>query len=178
MDKKTGIILNNQMNDFSSPGIPNAFGYDPSPINYIQPGKRPLSSSSPVIVEIQSSVPNVSSQIRFGLGCSGGSRIPSCTLNSLLNILEFESGLAQGIDHSRIHHQLIPHQVELEFGGSKMFKIFESLQDKGHVVVWKGRGYGGSVSSAYGVEVIYEKGQSPRVVAVSDSRNMGLSAAW
>uniref|UniRef100_L2FR44 Gamma-glutamyltranspeptidase n=1 Tax=Colletotrichum fructicola (strain Nara gc5) TaxID=1213859 RepID=L2FR44_COLFN len=51
MVPETGVIMNNEMNDFSIPGSSNAFGYVPSPANYIRPGKRPLSSISPVIVE-------------------------------------------------------------------------------------------------------------------------------
>lgn len=48
---ETGIIMNNEMNDFSIPGTSNAFGFVPSPSNYILPGKRPLSSISPAIAE-------------------------------------------------------------------------------------------------------------------------------
>src|ERR1700753_2580604 len=48
---ETGVIMNDEMNDFSIPGQKNAFGYLPSPSNYIKPGKRPLSSITPVIVE-------------------------------------------------------------------------------------------------------------------------------
>ncbi|UKZ83985.1 hypothetical protein TrVFT333_011801 [Trichoderma virens FT-333] len=48
---ETGVIMNNEMNDFSIPGVSNSFGYIPSPANYIRPGKRPLSSISPIIAE-------------------------------------------------------------------------------------------------------------------------------
>ena len=52
MVPETGVILNNEMNDFSIPGSSNAFGYIPSPSNYIRPGKRPLSSITPTIVRL------------------------------------------------------------------------------------------------------------------------------
>lgn len=45
-----GIVWNNEMDDFSIPGQPNSFGFAPSPTNYIQAGKRPLSSMSPMVV--------------------------------------------------------------------------------------------------------------------------------
>ena len=47
----TGLVLNNQMDDFSSPGTANQYGLAPAPANYIRPGKRPLSSMSPLVVE-------------------------------------------------------------------------------------------------------------------------------
>ncbi|RAL63550.1 hypothetical protein DID88_003594 [Monilinia fructigena] len=51
MIPETGVIMNNEMNDFSIPGAINAFGYSPSPANFIKPNKKPLSSISPTIVE-------------------------------------------------------------------------------------------------------------------------------
>ncbi|KAI8970606.1 gamma-glutamyltransferase [Pilobolus umbonatus] len=74
MDPTTGVILNNEMDDFSIPGTPNMFGLFPSAYNYIEPGKRPLSSITPVIVETDS-------KFELALGGSGGSMIPTATLN-------------------------------------------------------------------------------------------------
>jgi len=69
LDPTTGIILNNEMDDFSIPGIPNAFGLWPSPYNYPQPRKRPLSSIAPAIIE------NSDGSLNLVIGASGGSRI-------------------------------------------------------------------------------------------------------
>jgi gamma-glutamyltranspeptidase/glutathione hydrolase/leukotriene-C4 hydrolase len=67
--KTTGIIYNNEMDDFSIPGAANIYGLPPSPSNYIKPGKRPMSSMSPIIVVDEND------DIRLVLGASGGSRI-------------------------------------------------------------------------------------------------------
>ncbi|ORZ08619.1 gamma-glutamyltransferase, partial [Absidia repens] len=74
MDPATGVIFNDQMDDFSIPGTPNMFGLSPSKNNYVAPGKRPLSSITPAIVEHDNSLELV-------LGGSGGSTILTSTLN-------------------------------------------------------------------------------------------------
>lgn len=67
----TGIILNNEMDDFSSPKEKNFYGLPPSPLNFIKPDKRPASSMTPSIVLTQAGDP------LYVLGASGGSKILS-----------------------------------------------------------------------------------------------------
>jgi hypothetical protein len=65
--------MNNEMDDFASPGRPNYFGLAPSPLNYPAPGKRPLSSMSPTLVFFQG-------KIRLVHGASGGPKIITAVL--------------------------------------------------------------------------------------------------
>ena len=106
----TGVVLNNEMNDFSIPGATNAFGYVPSPDNYIRGGKRPLSSISPTIVEFLSN-----STFYFATGAAGGSRIITSTIQSLWHVLDQNMTAAEAVAAPRFHDQLEPNVLEMEY---------------------------------------------------------------
>lgn len=69
--KRTGIIFNTGMNDFSVPGQKNQFGLLASPGNYIASQKRPQSSMAPTIVA------NTNGTVRLIIGAAGGTKIPT-----------------------------------------------------------------------------------------------------
>ncbi len=74
--EQTGIILNNEMADFSPPNTFSFYGLPPSPANFIRPGKRPLSSMTPAIVVDDSSGRCC---VRLVVGAAGGIRITTST---------------------------------------------------------------------------------------------------
>ncbi|KAJ1980410.1 hypothetical protein H4R34_002467 [Dimargaris verticillata] len=123
MDPVTGIVLNDEMDDFSTHNKSNAFGLRPSPNNKVVAGKRPLSSSVPVILEHDGHVQLVA-------GASGGSRIISAVVQTILNALDYRMDLSQAIDYSRLHHQLLPNEIRVEDGFSAV--VLQDLKAKGH----------------------------------------------
>jgi gamma-glutamyltranspeptidase/glutathione hydrolase len=106
----TGIILNNQMNDFSVPGTANGFGYVPAPANFIRPGKTPLSSMSPVIIEHLTN-----STFYLATGSAGGSRIITAVLQILWNVLDRSLDVKEALSTPRFHDQLVPNQTLYEY---------------------------------------------------------------
>lgn len=103
-----GILLNNQMDDFAArPGEPNAFGLMQSEANAVQPGKKPLSSMTPTIV-----VRN--GRAVFACGASGGPRIITASLQTLLNRELFGMPPRQAVAAPRFHHQWFPNELLLE----------------------------------------------------------------
>ena len=124
--KDTGILMNNEMDDFSAaPGIPNQFGLLGAKANEIVPFKRPLSSMTPTIVM-------KNNELFFTTGSPGGSRIISAVLQSILNIIDFEMNLEEATYAQRIHHQWQPDVLEIEFSINE--NIYKDLEDIGYKV--------------------------------------------
>ncbi|TIL59620.1 MAG: gamma-glutamyltransferase [Mesorhizobium sp.] len=104
----TGILLNNEMDDFTQkPGVPNLYGLVQGEANAIAPRKTPLSSMSPTIVAKDGKPFMV-------IGSPGGSRIITITLAAIVNVVDYGMNIQEAIDAPRIHHQWLPDTVYVE----------------------------------------------------------------
>ena len=122
----TGILMNNEMDDFSSKkGVPNAYGLVGFEANEIQGRKRPLSSMTPTIV-LKDGKPYLV------LGSPGGSRIITTVLQVVLNVLEHKMNIKKAVISPRIHHQWLPDVLLVEEGFSS--DTLSLLKAKGHTI--------------------------------------------
>lgn len=124
--KGTGVLLNNEMDDFSAkPGTPNGYGLIGGEANAVQPNKRPLSSMTPTIV-LKDNTPYLIT------GSPGGSRIISTTLQVIVNVIDHGMNIAEASAAPRFHHQWLPDHIRIEKGFSD--DTLELLRKKGHVI--------------------------------------------
>jgi gamma-glutamyltranspeptidase/glutathione hydrolase len=108
----TGILLNNEMDDFSAkPGVPNAYGLVGGDANAVAPEKRPLSSMSPTIVVKDGKTFLVT-------GSPGGSRIITTVLQIIMNVVDHGMNIAEASAAPRMHHQWLPDELRIEEGFS------------------------------------------------------------
>ncbi len=106
----TGFFLNDEMDDFTSkPGVPNIYGLVQGMRNDIEPGKRPLSSMAPTIVTRKGNIVMLT-------GSSGGSRIITIVLETMLNALVYAMSAQQAVDAPRTHMQWLPDEIQYEPG--------------------------------------------------------------
>ncbi|OIP17613.1 MAG: gamma-glutamyltransferase [Comamonadaceae bacterium CG2_30_57_122] len=104
----TGVLLNNEMDDFTAKvGVPNLYGLVQGQANAIAPGKRPLSSMSPTIV-------NKDGKPVLVLGTPGGSRIITAVLLTLLNTIDYGMTVQEAVDAPRFHQQWLPDLTSVE----------------------------------------------------------------
>ena len=158
---KTGIVLNNEMDDFSvKVGVANIYGALGNDKNAIEAGKRPLSSMSPTIV-MRNNKPIVA------LGSPSGTRIISCVLQTIVNNFVYDTGLYQAIALPRFHHQWQPDVLWLEQGLPET--TVTELQSMGYTVQRKSLG-----CSVQAVARIADR----QLIAVSDPRGYGLATGY
>jgi gamma-glutamyltranspeptidase/glutathione hydrolase len=122
---KTGIVLNDEMDDFSlQPGVPNAFGLIGNEQNAVAPGKRPLSSMTPTIAV------GADGGVRVVVGAAGGPTIITATAQVLLNVVDGKQDAQAAIAAPRLHHQWFPDalMVEPELPAATV----AGLQQRGH----------------------------------------------
>ncbi|KAI0305686.1 gamma-glutamyltranspeptidase [Multifurca ochricompacta] len=162
MDPVTGILFNDEMDDFSTPGIPNAFGLWPSPYNYPEGHKRPLSSTAPTIIE------HPDGTFYLALGGSGGSKIFPAILQVILN-LDWGLDISSAIEYGRLHHQLYPEWIEAD--DIYPHELLLDLRAKGHSLHVMDVNRVASVVNA----VMKKDGI---VYAASDSRKNGIAAGY
>jgi len=170
----TGVMLNNQMDDFSiSPGVPNAFGLVGSEANSIAPNKRPLSSMSPTIVLSKDGRPFLT------CGAAGGPKIINATLQNVVRCVDLNESIEQAIASARIHQQWQPDIVyhEPNLGGERQAimndrdpssEVSKHLEKLGHPLK-----VANSLAIAQGIQRT-ERG----LLAVSDPRTEGESVSF
>ncbi|XP_065081880.1 glutathione hydrolase 1 proenzyme-like [Ochlerotatus camptorhynchus] len=122
----TGIIFNNIMDDFSTPGVINSFGVPASPANFVSPGKRPMSSMTPTIVV------DAKGDVRMIVGGAGGTRITTSTVLLVLQSVFFGRNLESTMSAPRLHHQLAPMAADVEQTFDQ--SVINGLRERGHEV--------------------------------------------
>ena len=125
----TGILLNNEMDDFSAkPGVANAYGLVGGDANAVQAGKRPLSSMTPTLV-LKDGKPVLVT------GSPGGARIITTVLQQIVNHIDFGMNPAEAAATPRFHHQWTPDELRVEKGFSP--DTLALLRQWGHKVALK-----------------------------------------
>ncbi|HBC80236.1 MAG TPA: gamma-glutamyltransferase [Bacteroidales bacterium] len=120
-----GFLLNNQMDDFSvKPGVPNMYGLVGGEANSIQPGKKMLSSMTPVIIEKDGKLFMIA-------GSPGGSTIPTSVLQVIINVIDYGMSIRQAVDTGRFHHQWLPDHISYEKNSLDSTNILK-LRSMGH----------------------------------------------
>jgi gamma-glutamyltranspeptidase / glutathione hydrolase len=162
MAPKTGVLLNNTMDDFSTKtGRPNEFGLIGGTANAIAPNKRSLSSMSPTFVETSKGLMIV--------GSPGGSYIISMVLLGTLNYLDGMNA-AEIVKYPHYHHQFLPDEVDYEQGALSDAEIKE-LEAMGHTLKVSGRQWGN-------MQVVTWDYASGKVEAASDPRGEGVGLVY
>jgi gamma-glutamyltranspeptidase/glutathione hydrolase len=159
----TGILLNNQMDDFAAkPFAPNLYGLVTGEGNTIAPGKIPLSSMSPTLV-FQKDNP---AKIMLAVGSPGGSTIPTTVLQVISNVVDAHMDIVRAVGTGRVHHQFMPDVLMVDrFGVEPATE--QALQALGH--------HTRRVEGWADAEAVYVDPDNGLRSAASDPRNEGTA---
>jgi gamma-glutamyltranspeptidase/glutathione hydrolase len=172
--KGTGVLLNNEMDDFTSkPGVPNMFGLLQSENNAIQPRKRPLSAMTPTIVLKDG-------KIWFAVGSPGGPTIINTVLQVIVNVIDYGMNIQEAVDAPRFHHQWMPDEIRYEpFGLNADTR--KELERRGHLFPKRSGGTGttdetaGYIGDAEGIMIDLKTGMR---LGASDARRGGMAVGY
>ncbi|MEZ6069667.1 MAG: gamma-glutamyltransferase [Pirellulales bacterium] len=161
-----GFLLNNEMGDFNRvPSHTDREGRIGTPANTIAPGKRMLSSQTPVIVYDDG-------QPRLALGSPGGRTIISTVLGVLLGTLEYDLPLRDAVDAPRLHHGWLPDEVHFEGVDDPEFSVLvDQLKQRGHR-------FADDTSPQGDVHAILIDPVSGALQGVADRRRRGSAVGW
>jgi len=175
LSPSTGIVLNNEMDDFSIPGANSTAGNaPPAPANFIRPFKRPLSSMTPTIVL-------KGEHLKAVVGASGGSMIIAGTTEVFLNHFARNMDPFSSVMAPRYYHELIPNILYYENWTTVTGDHFEvpaeiraALQKKGHTL----QGLAGGTICQFVVQELETSSKFGELVGVSDPRKGGYPAGF
>ncbi len=123
----TGILMNNEMDDFTAkPGSPNFFGLVQGEANAVAPGRRPLSSMTPTFVFKDR-------RLFLVTGAPGGGSIPNGVLQVIVNVIDHDMPVGFAVEAPRIHHQWLPDGIGYEPYGLSV-DVVEALRGRGHIL--------------------------------------------
>ena len=158
----TGVLLNNQMDDFSAQaGVPNHFRLVGAEANAIAPGKRPLSSMTPAIV-LTNGRPIIA------LGAAGGPKIISAVLIELVEMLDLNRSPAEAVTTSRIHQQWSPDELFVETSLSVAMQ--QSLAALGHKV--------SVIKPGSSSHIVARSVDGRSFIGAADPRSGGTAEGW
>jgi len=163
--KGTGVLLNNEMDDFASkPGEPNSYGAIQSERNAVAPQKRPLSSMTPTFVL------RPDGTLYFAIGAKGGTTITNTVLQIISNVIDHGMNMQEAIDSPHIHHQWLPDEILDEPLGLSA-DTRRALEARGHRFATKPNYMG----NAQGIMIEEKTGMR---LGASDAREDGAAVGY
>lgn len=163
--RQTGVLLNNEMDDFATrPGQPNLFGLIQGARNAVAPGKRPLSSMTPTFVLRKNNT------LWFTAGSPGGPTIINTVLQIISNVVDHDMNIGEAVDFARLHHQWLPDEIVFEPLGLSA-DTQRALGALGHALTKKPRSLGDA-------QAILVEETTGVLLGASDKRGSGAVAGY